>query len=258
MNDLSVPSPLQSPFDQIKHVDGQGEYWLARELQPHLGYTQWRNFEVVIRKGMSSCKNFGGNASDHITELRKMVQIGSGAARSVPDYRLTRYGCYLVSINGDPDKAEVSAAQNYFVASTYQNEQRRQKEQALASFDVGILANAMAKLCETTDAIKNMLGSHDQRIAKLEQDFNRAITEKATPPTTGQPVIHSEMMSVWDYAQSNSIPMTAKDRQEAGKWLYSWCRKNRKRTKYDAKHHVCKWPLEALESCPKIHRPLGR
>ena len=34
-----------SPFEQLKHYDSSlNEYWLARELQPLLGYKQWRQF----------------------------------------------------------------------------------------------------------------------------------------------------------------------------------------------------------------------
>jgi len=35
-------------FENIKQIDNGMEYWSARELQPILGYAQWRNFEKVI------------------------------------------------------------------------------------------------------------------------------------------------------------------------------------------------------------------
>ena len=45
-------------FEDIKHIDEFGnEYWLARELQNILEYTQWRRFENVINKAKFSCKN---------------------------------------------------------------------------------------------------------------------------------------------------------------------------------------------------------
>ena len=38
-------------FEDIKHIDEEdNEYWLARELQVVLEYTQWRRFENVINK----------------------------------------------------------------------------------------------------------------------------------------------------------------------------------------------------------------
>lgn len=45
-------------FEDIKHIDENGnEYWYARELQIVLEYTQWRNFEKVIQKAITSAKN---------------------------------------------------------------------------------------------------------------------------------------------------------------------------------------------------------
>lgn len=40
-----------SPFDQIRQVDEFGtEYWLARQLQPLLGYSRWQRFEETIER----------------------------------------------------------------------------------------------------------------------------------------------------------------------------------------------------------------
>ena len=37
-------------FEDIKHIDDNGnEYWYARELQYSLDYTNWKNFEKVIK-----------------------------------------------------------------------------------------------------------------------------------------------------------------------------------------------------------------
>lgn len=43
-------------FERIKHIDEEGnEYWLARELQITLQYTEWRKFYGVIKKAMTAC-----------------------------------------------------------------------------------------------------------------------------------------------------------------------------------------------------------
>ena len=39
-----------SPFDAIRHMDGEREFWRARELSKILGYNRWENFENVIAK----------------------------------------------------------------------------------------------------------------------------------------------------------------------------------------------------------------
>lgn len=44
-------------FEDLKKVNEHGaEYWSARELQPLLGYTQWRRFEEAIKRAVTSCK----------------------------------------------------------------------------------------------------------------------------------------------------------------------------------------------------------
>lgn len=63
---------------------------------------------------MDSCETSGIEVSDHFREITKMVSLGSGASRSVKDYMLTRYACYLTAQNGDPKKEEIAFAQSYF------------------------------------------------------------------------------------------------------------------------------------------------
>lgn len=51
-----------------------------------------------------------------------MIQTGKGARRSVKDYMLTRYACYLIAQNGDPKKQEIAFAQSYFAVQTRKQE----------------------------------------------------------------------------------------------------------------------------------------
>ncbi len=112
----------KNKFDDIlQEIDGV-EFWYARDLQKLLGYEQWRNFELIIHKAQTSCESAGINAEDHFAEVSKMVPIGSGAERSVKDYMLTRYACYLIAQNGDPKKEEIAFAQSYFAVQTRKQE----------------------------------------------------------------------------------------------------------------------------------------
>jgi DNA-damage-inducible protein D len=97
------------------------ECWSARDLQEILGYTQWRNFKNVIDKGQKSCEEAGEDAKNHFAEFSKMVEIGSGAQKSIEDIALTRYACYLIAQNGDATtKLEIAFAQTYFAKSKMQ------------------------------------------------------------------------------------------------------------------------------------------
>lgn len=99
------------------------ECWSARELQSILGYAQWRNFKNVIDKAEKSCEQAGENVKNHFAEFSKMVEIGSGAQKSVEDIALTRYACYLIAQNGDATtKPEIAFAQTYFAVQTRKQE----------------------------------------------------------------------------------------------------------------------------------------
>jgi DNA-damage-inducible protein D len=99
---------LNRSFEDAAYEQDGVEYWMARELQVLLEYTQWRNFEQVIDKAKISCRTAGQNPDHHFADVSKMVALGSGAERSVDDYMLTRYACYLIAQNGDPRKEVIA------------------------------------------------------------------------------------------------------------------------------------------------------
>jgi len=113
----------ENVFDNIKHENEYGqEFWYARELQPVLEYSQWRYLKEAIERAKTACGNSGQNVKDHFAEVRKMVDIGSNAKRSVEDYELSRYACYLIVMNGDPRKEIIALGQTYFAVKTRQQE----------------------------------------------------------------------------------------------------------------------------------------
>ena len=116
MNELILNNSI---FENIKHIDENGnEYWFARELQSVLEYKRWDKFNNVITNATISCKNSNYVIDDHFSQVGKMVDIGSKTSRSISDYKLSRYACYLIAQNGDSRKKVVALAQTYFAVQT--------------------------------------------------------------------------------------------------------------------------------------------
>lgn len=127
MTEINLPSN-GSPFDSIRRVDEQGEHWLARGLQPLMQYAQWRDFAVVVEKAKASLALVEGEASANrnFVETRK---ISKGRGPSGADYRLTRFGAYLVAMAGDDTKEAVAHARVYFAVKTREAEVRQELDE---------------------------------------------------------------------------------------------------------------------------------
>ena len=110
-------------FENIKHVDNEGnEYWYARELQYILGYNQWRSINDLIKRAKVACKESENNVDYHFAVYRKMINITKCATRNVIDYKLSRFACYLIVMNGNPKKKIIALAQTYFAIQTRKQE----------------------------------------------------------------------------------------------------------------------------------------
>jgi len=133
-------------FEQIKRTDENGnEYWFARELAPVLEYAKWQNFQKVIDRAMLACRNSGFNVADHFPDVRKtvempikpqkigftdvsktknlgFVEVNKTKTKSITDYKLSRYACYLIVQNGDPRKKIIATGQTYFAIQTRRQE----------------------------------------------------------------------------------------------------------------------------------------
>ena len=110
-------------FEGIKHLDNRGnEYWFARELQNILGYHQWRSINDLIERAKVACQESKYNIDDHFAVQRKMIKLAKGATRNVVDYKLSRYACYLIVMNGNPKKEIIALGQTYFAIQTRKQE----------------------------------------------------------------------------------------------------------------------------------------
>jgi DNA-damage-inducible protein D len=76
--------------------------WAEADLMQALGYEDNKSFRKAITRAMQACLSSG------IQMEENFILNPDG------NYALTRFGCYLVAMNGDTKKAAVAAAQAYF------------------------------------------------------------------------------------------------------------------------------------------------
>lgn len=147
---------LISRFEDKAQVDDNGvEFWDARALQDLLGYAKWDSFLDVVEKAKDACRGSGQVPENHFADVRKMVSIGSGAEREVPDIRLTRYACYLIAQNGDSRKKSIAFAQTYFAIQT-----RRQEVQDDDASQYGPLSEDQKRLL-----LRDEIKEHNTKLA---------------------------------------------------------------------------------------------
>ena len=103
-----------SPFDSIRRTDEQGEYWLARDLMPILGYPRWSDFKDVIDKSKTSCENTGNVVTEHFSGL-SLKNPRSEQGRCYQDFRISGWACFLIVFSCDARKPPIQKAQSYFL-----------------------------------------------------------------------------------------------------------------------------------------------
>jgi DNA-damage-inducible protein D len=118
-------------FEKTRQEANNFEFWSARKIASLLEYSKWDNFLDVIKKARDSIRQNSESISDHIKKSKTFVEVGNNAVRQVDDYRLSRYACYLIAMNGDPKKPQIALAQKYFAIQTRLQELREIEDRDL-------------------------------------------------------------------------------------------------------------------------------
>lgn len=110
MNDLDVFhfEEDRKNFDDYGQANGI-YYWYARDFMEYLGYSNWSSFSGVINRAIATCTS---SAIDIVGNFDLVDRDIDGA--KVRDYKLSKFACYLIAMNGDPKKEQVAKAQIYF------------------------------------------------------------------------------------------------------------------------------------------------
>jgi DNA-damage-inducible protein D len=103
----------RSSFEDLGKQNGF-RYWFAKDLMKMLGYTDYVVFKRgPLNKAMTVCTTLD---IDVCTNFEQTTRDIDGVMQ--PDYRLSKFACYLVAMNGDVKKKEVAKAQAYFITVT--------------------------------------------------------------------------------------------------------------------------------------------
>src|ERR1700722_2380587 len=163
---------LTKSFEESAHTEQGVEFWMARDIQELLEYDKWSNFLNVIEKAKIACQNSSQVVLDHFADVGKMVPIGSGGTREIPDIMLSRYACYLIAQNGDPKKETIAFTQSYFALQTRKQELLEKRIEMVERLE------ARQKLSQTEKELSTALYEHgvdDQGFAIIRSKGDQAL-----------------------------------------------------------------------------------
>src|SRR5712692_6626394 len=77
-------------------ISNGGRFWYASIFMGMLGYESMSSFEQAINRAIGTCTTLGIPVIENFQQCHREID---GAITS--DYKLSRFACYLVAMNGD-------------------------------------------------------------------------------------------------------------------------------------------------------------
>lgn len=111
MSDLVAYFDNSGQGFEERGISNGGRYWYATDFMEMLGYETMGSFEQAINRAIGTCTTLGIPVLENFEQCRRTLN-----GREQPDYKLSRFACYLVAMNGDVRKPQVALAQAYFAS----------------------------------------------------------------------------------------------------------------------------------------------
>lgn len=99
-------------FEDFRNLNGI-TFWWASEVMVMLGYANMKVFSKVLDRATKAFVSLNIPHYENIIAVKREID-----GKEVQDFKLTRFACYLVAMNGDTKKKEVALAQAYFAEQT--------------------------------------------------------------------------------------------------------------------------------------------
>ncbi len=112
MDEIQNTNDRSLSFEDFKNENGI-TYWWASDLMTMLGYKDMKSFQKVLDR---ATKAFVSLNIPHYENIMAFHREKDG--HNIQDFKLSRFACYIVVMNGNPGKVEVAQAQSYFAQQT--------------------------------------------------------------------------------------------------------------------------------------------
>ena len=195
----SQSNELFKKLEGIRNEIENVEYWSARDLQELFSYKEWRNFEKIIKKAVTTVENTTESVHLHFVELNKTLEMPNNATKQIKDYALTRYACYLIAQNGDPNKEEIAFAQSYFATQT--RKQELVEKRYLESERVTV----REKLTETEKVLSKLVNQRNANFSYIRAMGDKALFGGLTTSQMKEKLNVPQNKPIADYLQTTLI-----------------------------------------------------
>ncbi len=135
-------------FDDFGHSNDI-DFWYARDLMELLGYEDYKKFNKVIQRAITACNTLEIDILGNFEQVKRTI-----GGEEVTDFKLSKFACFLVTMNGDPKMERIAEAQMYFIKAA---ESRLDYFQESENVERVMIRN---EITDSETSLSRVVGSH--------------------------------------------------------------------------------------------------